>query len=40
MQDLHLIIRFTRHWIHYGFIGMVTLFTLIAAIEGVLDRSA
>ena len=38
MQDVRLIIRFTRHWIHYGFIGVVTLFTVVGAVEGLLSR--
>lgn len=38
MNDVHLIIRFTRHWIHYGFIAMVTVCTVVAAVEGVLSR--
>ena len=38
MRDVHLIIRFTRHWIHYGFIGVVTICSIVAAIEGVLAR--
>jgi len=38
MEDLVLIIRFTRHWIHYGFLAHVIVCTLIAAVEGVLGR--
>jgi hypothetical protein len=38
MQDVYLVIRFTRHWIHYGFIAHVTLFTIVAAVEGVLGK--
>ena len=38
MRDVYLIIRFTRHWIHYGFIAHVVVCTVIAAIEGVLGR--
>jgi hypothetical protein len=38
MQDVVLVIRFTRHWIHYGFIAHVVLCTLIAAVEGVLGK--
>jgi hypothetical protein len=37
-RDLHLILRFTRHWIHYGFITHVALCALVGAIEGVLGR--
>jgi hypothetical protein len=38
MRDVHLIIRFTRHWIHYGFMGHIAVCTLIAAVKGVLTR--
>ena len=38
MQDVFLVIRFTRHWIHYGFIAHVLVCTVIAAIEGVLGK--
>jgi hypothetical protein len=35
MRDVHLIIRFTRHWIHYGFMAHIAVCTLIAAVKGV-----
>jgi len=38
MQDVCLIIRFTRHWIHYGFMALVGICALIAAAEGLLGR--
>ncbi len=38
MRDVHLIIRFTRHWIHYGFMAHIAICTVIAAVEGVLSR--
>lgn len=38
MQDVFLIIRFTRHWIHYGFIAHIGICVLVAAIEGALGR--
>ena len=38
MRDVYLIIRFTRHWIHYGFMAHVTFFCTIAAIKGLLAR--
>jgi hypothetical protein len=38
MQDIYLIIRFTRHWIHYGLLAHVLVCTLIGAVEGVLGR--
>jgi len=33
-----LVLRFTRHWIHYGFMGHTTLCVLIAAVKGWLER--
>ncbi len=38
MQDVHLVIRFTRHWIHYGFLSHIVLCTVVAAVEGLLGR--
>ena len=38
MQEVHQVIRFTRHWIHYGFIGHTTVLVLIAAVEGLLGK--
>jgi hypothetical protein len=38
MEDGRLIIRFTRHWIHYGFLAHICVCTVIAAVEGVLGR--
>jgi hypothetical protein len=38
MQDIYLIIRFTRHWIHYGLLAHVAICTIIGAVEGVLGR--
>ncbi len=35
IQDIHLVIRFTRHWIHYGWIAHVLICTLVAGIEGL-----
>ncbi len=36
MQDVFLVIRLTRHWIHYGFIGVVVVCAVIGALEGLL----
>ncbi len=33
-----LVIRFTRHWIHYGFIAHILVCTLVAAVEGMMGR--
>lgn len=38
MRDIHLIIRFTRQWIHYGFITHILICTVVAAVEGVFGR--
>jgi hypothetical protein len=38
MREVHLIIRFTRHWIHYGFMAHIAICTVIAAVEGVMSR--
>ena len=38
MQDVYLVIRFTRHWIHYGFMAHVTFFAIVGAVEGLLGK--
>jgi hypothetical protein len=38
MQDIYLIIRFTRHWIHYGLLAHIGICTIVAAVEGLLGR--
>jgi hypothetical protein len=38
MEDLRLIVRFTRHWIHYGFLAHISICTVVAAVEGLLGR--
>jgi len=38
MQDIYLVVRFTRNWIHYGFLAHTALCILIAAVEGVLGK--
>lgn len=38
MQDFYLVIRFTRHWIHYGLLAHVVVCVLIGAIEGIAGR--
>jgi hypothetical protein len=35
-QDLGLVLRFTRHWIHYGFLAHIGACIVIAAIRGLL----
>jgi hypothetical protein len=38
MQDLYMVFRFTRHWIHYGFLAHVVICVLASAIEGLLGN--
>jgi len=37
-EEVKLVFRYTRHWIHYGFLSHTVLCILIAAIKGVLAR--
>jgi hypothetical protein len=38
MRDIYLVVRFTRHWIHYGFLAHIAICVTIAALKGVLGR--
>lgn len=38
MQDLVLVMRYTRNWIHYGLLAHIGLCAVIAAVEGLLGR--
>jgi hypothetical protein len=38
MGDVALVVRFTRNWIHYGFLGHTVVCILVAAVEGLLGR--
>ena len=38
VRDTYRVFRFTRLWIHYGFLGHITLCVLVAAVEGLLGR--
>ncbi|HTS74930.1 MAG TPA: hypothetical protein VMG40_01935 [Bryobacteraceae bacterium] len=38
IEDLYLILRFTRHWIHYGVLAHTAVCVLIAAVEGIAGR--
>lgn len=38
MSDVYLVIRYTRHWIHYGILAHTAICTVIAAVEGVMGR--
>lgn len=37
-EDVWLIVRFTRHWIHYGFLAHITICVVVAAIKGILGQ--
>jgi hypothetical protein len=38
-QDFVLILRFTRHWIHYGLLGHLLACALIAGISGLFHSN-
>jgi len=38
MRDILLVVRFTRHWIHYGFFTHTVVCIVIAAVKGVMGR--
>ncbi len=35
-EDLYLIVRYTRHWLHYGFLVFILLSVLVGAVKGLL----
>jgi hypothetical protein len=35
-EEVRMVIRYTRNWIHYGFLSHTVLCILIAAVKGVL----
>jgi len=37
-RDILLVVRFTRNWIHYGFMAHTFLCVVIAAVEGLMGR--
>ena len=37
MRDIYMVFRFTRHWIHYGFLTHVVVCVVASAIKGVLE---
>jgi hypothetical protein len=39
MRDVRLVLRFTRHWIHYGIFAHTFICTVIAAVKGVMEHS-
>jgi hypothetical protein len=38
MQDVYLIIRYTRHWIHYGFMVHISVCTIVGAVKGLMGQ--
>lgn len=38
LRDVLQVVRFTRLWIHYGFITHTVLCVFIAAVEGLMGR--
>ena len=36
--DVILVVRFTRHWIHYGFLAHTVVCVVIAAFEGLMGQ--
>ena len=38
LRDVLQVVRFTRLWIHYGFIAHTIVCVLIAAVEGLMGR--
>jgi hypothetical protein len=37
-DDVTLVCRYTRHWIHYGLFAHIIICTVIGAVEGVFGR--
>jgi len=37
-EDVSLVLRYTRKWLHYGLFGHIVICTVIAALEGLLGR--
>ena len=38
MEVVKMVIRFTRNWIHYGFLTHIAICTLVGAVKGLLGR--
>jgi hypothetical protein len=38
MREVYLVFRFTRHWIHYGFLAHTVVCVVVAAFEGLMGR--
>ena len=38
MNDVSLLMRYTRRWIHYGLFAHTVICTVVAAVEGVFGR--
>ena len=37
-RDLYMIMRFTRQWIHYGFLLHIGICVVVGAAEGLMGR--
>jgi hypothetical protein len=37
-RDVRLVLRFTRHWVHYGILGHSALCIVVGALRGLLGR--
>jgi hypothetical protein len=38
VNDVALVCRYTRHWIHYGLFAHIVICTVVGAVEGVFGR--
>jgi hypothetical protein len=38
MRDFYLVLRFTRQWIHYGFMAHILICVLVGAVKGALGQ--
>jgi hypothetical protein len=36
LREVQLVVRFTRHWIHYGILSHVGICVLVAAVKGLM----
>ncbi|MBX9603091.1 MAG: hypothetical protein K2X35_18955 [Bryobacteraceae bacterium] len=37
-RDFFLVIRYTRNWLHYGFMALIFVCVLVGAVKGLLAR--
>jgi hypothetical protein len=38
LSDLYLVLKFTRHWIHYGWLAHMGICTLVAGFLGIFGQ--